>query len=249
VKALLNVLVMRYVVRGATITLTHEEAQLVELGFARYSSHNSLVLDEPLVLLAATAWFEAQSGCSLSDLLSIQLRAVDAQGKGLVGEDYLALSIPRALSQGTLSLAEILDFPGIAIPEFALHPVQLVALVKIDGEVSIRHIDVLRHNQMHPAIGFGSKGHLETLEFLKDSAGVPVLLPDNNMGPDLLMLVKIPKIERCIWLAIQLKMVQQGNMGPAKQEEALRTLVPDRFYTTKVRRFLLLINLAAEYFI
>ncbi|KAJ7746507.1 hypothetical protein DFH07DRAFT_776401 [Mycena maculata] len=215
--------------------VTVEEKLFVEYGFARYaeSPTNSIVIDEPLVLCAAsTATIADSTGTSdsvagSSSFYSNRIHHTTTKCNGL--EDYLAFTLPY-LFENKPQLDQVFDFYG-SIPSWSSHRAELVSIHA--GEVS----SVLP--MARPCFSYGiNADNAQTVEWLQHRGpGTFICFPPNGMGPDLIFALRVldgslqPPL---LWVAVQVKYSETGPCLDAKTlRKAIRSVTPSMFWINK----------------
>ncbi|KAJ7746501.1 hypothetical protein DFH07DRAFT_942678 [Mycena maculata] len=215
--------------------VTVEEKLFVEYGFARYaeSRKNSIVIDEPLVLCAAsTATIANSTGTSdsvagSSSFYSNRIHHTTTKCNGL--EDYLAFTLPYVF-ENKPCLDQVFDFYG-SIPSWSSHRAELVSIHA--GEVS----SVLP--MARPCFSYGiNADNAQTVEWLQHRGpGTFICFPPNGMGPDLIFALRVldgslqPPL---LWVAVQVKYSETGPCLDAKTlRKAIRSVTPSMFWINK----------------
>lgn len=132
-------LLLRYLVRGDLLHLTDQEKRIVQYGFAYFDGDKTIRVDEPLVLLAASNWFNSRGFPPIEHVID-SLRSAPGRGEGW--EDFLALYFSRAF-QGQPPLHHVFTFHGTP-PPWSQDSAELVALSIEDEIISVsgRHVSI-----------------------------------------------------------------------------------------------------------
>ncbi|KAF8228667.1 hypothetical protein L208DRAFT_1424348 [Tricholoma matsutake] len=225
---------MRSVLPGS---LGKDETIYVEYGFARFvdAETRTVAVDEPLVLLAATRWINANYLSSYK-YFAKQIQFHDSWSNGF--ENYVGFCLSLAFSQ-KLRMSEVFSFCGLP-PAWAKQEAELVALHLTElGEVEEGNV---RHSKFFgPSVTLGtnSKTTQETSAWLRHSSHAPLCFPHVSMGPDLLFVVKLAD-GSFIWVALQAKysLGKNGSLSRLFLRHAMRSVTPSKFFVEKDgRRF------------
>jgi hypothetical protein len=227
---------MRSVLRQS---LGKDEAMYVEYGFARFvdAETNTVTVDEPLILLSATHWINANYRSSYKYFAN-QIEFHDSSSNGF--ENYVAFCLSLAFSQKP-RLNEVFSFCG-SPPTWANQEVELIALHLTElGEVEqgcVRHSDFLGPSV---TLGINAKTTQETSAWLEHKTHAPLCFPHVSMGPDLLFVVRLAD-GSCIWVALQAKysLGKNGSLKRGFLRRAMRSVTPSKFFIEKVRPSFLL---------
>ncbi|KAH6879719.1 hypothetical protein BKA70DRAFT_1207313 [Coprinopsis sp. MPI-PUGE-AT-0042] len=217
------------------LTLGKDEALYVEYGYARFvdAETKSVAADEPLVLLAATHWINANHLSSYKHFAS-QIHQHDPNSNGF--ENYLAFCIDMAFSGNPRQVCEVFSFVG-APPAWAEQRAQLVALERVSSSVVESGI-AKRYSASGPSVtlGVNAKSTHETTAWLDGSKRSPMCFPDVNMGPDLLFVLKLEDGSQ-VWVALQAKYVKRraGKDYLAREylRKAMKSVTPSKFFLNK----------------
>lgn len=220
-------------------SLGKDEAIYVEYGFARFvdAETRTVLVDEPLVLLAATHWINANHRSSYK-YFAKRIQFHDSCSNGF--ENYIAFCLNLAFSQ-RLRLNEIFSFCGPS-PSWASQEAELVALHLTDiGEVEegcVRHSEFFGPSA---TLGTNAKTTEETSAWLRNNSHAPLCFPHVAMGPDLLFVVKLAD-GSLIWVALQAKysIGKNGSLSRVFLRRAMRSVTPSFFFVDKVKRILTL---------
>lgn len=222
---------MRSVLPG---TLGKDETTFVEYGFARFvdAETKTVAVDEPLVLLAATHWINANYRSSYK-FFAKQIHIHDPVSNGF--ENYVAFCLNLVFSQKR-RLDDVFSFSGTA-PLWASQEVELVALHRTGQEGLIEQGSV-RHSEFYgPSVtlGINAKTTEETSAWLNHLRQAPFCFPHGNMGPDLIFVLRMAD-GSLIWVVLQAKYSygKNGSLSRPLLRHALKSVTPSKFYIDKV---------------
>ncbi|KAJ6486257.1 hypothetical protein C8R47DRAFT_1129696 [Mycena vitilis] len=233
---------------GTTSSLSEGVHNLVEYGFARYTTANctSACISEPLVLLATTYYVNEHHPGQNPFGQTMWQYVVQSIGKFTGSryngfETYLAFLLADALAT-PVPLKDVFDFTFPA-PEWANQSARLVALSKDpkentpEGEppAPSQQRRTQYFNWREHAVPAGRIGETcdvkRTLQWLRHGRQAPFCFPDNNMGPDILFVLELAN-KKLIWVALQAKFLANPiDNGPLK--DAIRTTVPHKYFVQK----------------
>ena len=218
-------------------SLGKDEAIYVEYGFARFvdADTRTVTVDEPLVLLAARHWINANYRSSYK-YFAKQIQFHDTSSNGF--ENYVAFCLGLAFSQ-RLRLNEVFSFCG-SPPAWTNQEAELVALHLTElGELEA---GCVRHDKLFgPSVTLGTnaKTTKETSAWLEHTGSVraPLCFPHVSMGPDLLFVLRLAD-GLFIWVALQAKysLGKSGSLSRLFLRRAMRSVTPSKFFVEKVRR-------------
>ncbi|KAF5378063.1 hypothetical protein D9615_007518 [Tricholomella constricta] len=219
---------MRSVLPGS---LGKDEKTYVEYGFARFidAETNTVAVDEPLVLLAATHWIDLNHRSSYK-FFAKQIHVHEPTSNGF--ENYLAFCLNLAFSKKQ-RLDEIFSFSGTA-PTWAHQEAELVALHRTSGSIEISPV---RHSTLSGpslTLGVNAKTTEETSAWLEHRAHAPICFPHVSMGPDLLFVLQLAD-GSTIWVALQAKYStgKNGTLSRLFLRRATRSVTPSQFFIDK----------------
>ena len=239
-------------------TLTKENRELVELGFARFTEEAeeteeveeakgekkgkeldrmegvTALVDEPLVILAATHMFMGEKGFSLEDYIRTAIN--HNQGIGL--EQCIAYYLTCAFD-GQRKLCDIFDFGSDDVPEWAKQPAELVAVDWDEGDAKVTHFDLSDFLGSPTLIGTKCNTIEETLNWFRNRTSA-MCFPDNNMGPDIVAFVRLLTGQK-LALAIQCKCMLKATLSSSERDSTILSVHPSNFYDGKVC-YLILLN-------
>jgi len=223
---------MRSVLPGR---LGKDEATYVEYGFARFvdAETNTVTVDEPLVLLAATHWMNTNYRSSYKYFAErIQFHNPSSNGF----ENYIAFCLNLAFSQRPVRLSEVFSFCGSS-PAWANQEAELVALHL--SELGDVEEGCVRHSAFScPSVTLGTNAKTtgETSAWLQHGTHAPLCFPHVSMGPDLLFVLKLAD-GSFIWVALQAKysLGKNGSLSKLFLRNAMRSVTPSKYFVEKVR--------------
>ena len=232
-------LTTHYLMRSVLpISLGKDEATYVEYGFARFTDPETktVAVDEPLVLLAATHWINANHRTSYK-FFAKQIHLHDPASNGF--ENYIAFCIDMIFSSQRRRINEVFSFVGTPPPWSELEA-ELVALHRttttdLQGTVeqgSVRHF---AFSGPSLALGMNAKTPAETTAWLNHRSHSPFCFPVDSMGPDLIFVLRLAD-GSTIWVALQAKFSsgKNGSLSRPFLRRAMRSVTPSNFFFDKV---------------
>ncbi|KAF8057442.1 hypothetical protein FPV67DRAFT_1527494 [Lyophyllum atratum] len=220
---------MRSVLPGS---LGQDEKTYVEYGFARFldADTNTVAVDEPLVLLAATHWIDAHHRSSYK-FFARQIHVHEPASNGF--ENYLAFCLGLAFSRKQ-RLDHIFSFVG-APPSWASQDAELVALHRT-GVDTVETSPVRHSMRSGPSVtlGVNAKSTGETKAWLGHRSHAPICFPHLAMGPDLLFVLRLGD-GSTMWVAVQAKYStgKNGTLSRLFLRRAMRSVTPSKFFIDK----------------
>lgn len=213
--------------------LGKDEATFVEYGFARFVDHETktVAVDEPLVLLAATHWINANHRTSYK-FFAKQIHLHDPSSNGF--ENYMAFCIDMIFSQKR-RIGDVFSF-GSDPPTWVDLEAELVSLCRTDGgnieASSARHFQFCGPSV---TLGTNAKSPEQTLAWLQHRLHPPICFPHVSMGPDLVFVLRLSD-GSLIWVALQAKysLGKNGSLSRPLLRHAFRSVTPASFFLDKV---------------
>ncbi|KAF8970889.1 hypothetical protein BDZ97DRAFT_1694140 [Flammula alnicola] len=226
-------LTTHYLMRSVLpVTLGKDEATYVEYGFARFvdSETKTVAVDEPLVLLAATHWINANHRSSYK-FFAKQIHLHDPDSNGF--ENYVAYCIDMLFSHRR-RVNEVFLFNGLA-PAWSNLEAELIALHRTDlntiEENTVRHC-----NFTGPSVTLGTnaKSPEDTSKWLEHKSQPPICFPHISMGPDLIFVLRLSD-RSLVWVALQAKYSLGRNnlLSRPFLRRAMRSVTPSSFFIDK----------------
>lgn len=230
-------LTAHYLMRSVLpVTLGKDEATYVEYGFARFvdSETKTVAVDEPLVLLSATRWINANHRTSYK-FFAKQIHLHELSSNGF--ENYIAFCIDMIFSYRR-RVNEVFQFNGIA-PGWSNLEAELVSLYRTD--LNIVEQNPVRHFLFQgPSVtlGVNAKSPEETSSWLDHRSHTPICFPHISMGPDLIFILSLSD-GSLIWVVIQAKysLGKNGLLSRPCLRRAMHSVTPTSFFLDKVRLF------------
>ena len=229
-------------------TLGRDEATYVEYGFARFvdAETKTIAVDEPLVLLAATRWINANHRTSYK-FFAKQIEIQDRKSNGF--ENYIAFCIDMIFSSKQ-RLNEVFSFNGSNTPSWCNLEAELVSLQRTGLPDHIEESPVRHFTSSGSSVNLGidTTSPEETSQWLEHRSHSPICFPHVSMGPDLLFILRLSD-GSLIWVALQAKYStgKNGSLSRNFLRRAMRSVTPCHFYLDKVSFFLLpCISLTSE---
>ncbi|KAH9475550.1 hypothetical protein JR316_0012665 [Psilocybe cubensis] len=230
-------LTTHYLMRSVLpLTLGKDEAIYVEYGFARFvdSDTKTVAVDEPLVLLAATGWINANHRTSYK-YFAKQIHLHDPSSNGF--ENYIAFCIDLLFSSRR-RVNEVFHFSGIgygAAPAWSSLEAELVALHRTDLDTIEE--SAVRHSQFFgPSVTLGTnaKSPEDTSSWLGHNSYTPICFPHISMGPDLVFVLRLSD-GSLIWVVLQAKysLGKNGTLSRPNLRKSMRSVTPSYFFLDK----------------
>ncbi|KAG6908568.1 hypothetical protein DXG01_004126 [Tephrocybe rancida] len=213
-------------------SLGQDEKTYVEYGFARFVDANThtVAVDEPLVLLAATHWMNANNRSSYK-FFADQIRVHDRVASNGF-ENYLAFCLNLAFSRKQ-RLDEVFTFSG-SPPPWARQDAELVSLHRTADGVEVSPVYNSTVSGPSVTLGVNAETTRETSQWLKHESAIPVCFPHLRMGPDLLFVLRLAD-GSTIWVALQAKfsLGKNGMLTRLLLRQAMRSVTPSKFFIDK----------------
>lgn len=214
-------------------SLGQDEKMYVEYGFARFKDActNTVAVDEPLVLLAATHWIDKNYRTSYK-FFAERIKGHDTSSNGF--ENYLAFCFSLAFSQRQ-RVDKIFNFCGTP-PAWAQQEAELVSLHHaFDGIVEVNPVRQSTNSGPSLTLGVNAKTTDETSAWLQHQSSTPVCFPHSHMGPDLLFVLRLADNSN-VWVAVQAKysIGKNGMLSRVFLRRAIRSVTPSKFFIDKV---------------
>ncbi|KAG6872270.1 hypothetical protein C0995_011369 [Termitomyces sp. Mi166 len=225
-------LTTHYLMRSALPrSLGQDEKMYVEYGFARFkdAGTNTVAIDEPLVLLAATHWIDKNYRTSYK-LFAERIRIHDTSSNGF--ENYLAFCLNLAFSQKQ-RLDKVFTFCGTP-PAWAQQEAELVSLHYTSDGIEISPVRQSTNSGPSLTIGVNAKTTDGTSAWLRHETPAPACFPHSHMGPDLLFVLRLADNSN-IWVAVQAKysIGKNGMLSRLFLRRAIRSVTPSKFFIDK----------------
>ncbi|KAF8824265.1 hypothetical protein HHX47_DHR8000474 [Lentinula edodes] len=220
--------------------LRSDERAYIELGLARisgYDGQKSVKIDEPLVLLACSVWFNEQRPHTVYKTLADQIdHHYPSSGRNGFEEfmSYYLLQIFRK----PIKLNEVFDFEGGDDKGLGDREGQLVTLHLdesqrlVEGKVSLVKGDSTLFGPI--GLGIGTRDHFALNEWLSLKRRTTFCFPMNSMGPDIMCFLKLEGENLAafsyVCLAIQCKYHRTRSLEPETLRGAIGTVTPKLFF-------------------
>ncbi|KAJ3898795.1 hypothetical protein F5879DRAFT_811985 [Lentinula edodes] len=220
--------------------LGSDERAYIELGLARisgYDGQKSVKIDEPLVLLACSVWFNEQRPHTVYKTLADQIdHHYPSSGRNGFEEfmSYYLLQIFRK----PIKLNEVFDFEGGDDKGLGDREGQLVTLHLdesqrlVEGKVSLVKGDSTLFGPI--GLGIGTRDHFALNEWLSLKRRTTFCFPMNSMGPDIMCFLKLEGENLAafsyVCLAIQCKYHRTRSLEPETLRGAIGTVTPRLFF-------------------
>lgn len=222
-----------YLMRSIMPTLGRDEAMYVEYGFARFvdSKAQESAVDEPLVLLAAIQWMNANHQSSYKVLArDIYTHNPDINGF----ENYITFCLDLLFSRKRC-LSEVFKF-CVTAPPWADMEAELVSLYCDDSDDIETGVASFSGSKAPSAtLGVNAKNPGSILSWLGHHERPSFCFPISSMGPDVLFVLRLED-ESLIWVALQTKWSrgQGGNISKKLLLQAMKSVTPSKYFLDKV---------------
>ncbi len=218
------------------VRLGKDEAIYVEYGFARFvdAETQTVAVDEPLVLLAATNWFNCNDLSSYK-FFAKQIQNHEAECDG--SANYIAYCFDLLFSHRR-PIKDIFQFNG-APPSWSNLEAELVALRRTDiSRVEENLVSYSKGSGPSLTLGTNAKSLESTLSWLAHDSHSPICFPHTSMGPDLLFVLRLSD-KSLIWVAVQVKYSSENSklLPKEKLRHAMRSVTPRMYFLDKVTPF------------
>ncbi|KAL1743188.1 hypothetical protein HDZ31DRAFT_24774, partial [Schizophyllum fasciatum] len=208
-------------------------------------------VNEPLVIMQLAAWFEKVKSLTAYHYFAEMVGTNEIRNKGNGWENYIAHCLIRRFSQPAplssifdIRASQAHDFQGLMD-----QTAEIVGIIRPDAYAAadappFLHIGVVRNirspfapvgvQTCQPTVTLGvtvgardggsayeeGPQYQQTIDWLLKTP-TPMLFPDNNFGPDLMMILRLEDGHLC-WLAVQCKLLtpDRDRRVPAEQTSA-----------------------------
>jgi hypothetical protein len=218
-----------YMTQGKYPTWFTKWETMVEYGLGRFIAKERAVVDEPLALVSVVRYFESNNLT-----LSHKIRGSIQEAKGKAFEDLLLVAITKLL-RNPQPLNDCVQFHPPA-PDWAPCTAQIVAR---NSSGDFEPFDIVDDELSVPSHGISC--HAESADDVKswlESGEAGWCIPGNLMGPDLMTRVQLSN-GKVLLLVVQAKCFFSGNQHTVTARttaKAIRSLIPDNFFASTVRR-------------
>ncbi|KAM6496474.1 hypothetical protein JOM56_009180 [Amanita muscaria] len=225
----LSTSVYTYITRGEYPMWYNEMQDLVEYGVARFKGQgDEVIVEEPMALVGIVRYFEKE-GFTIDGDIRARMQAA----KGVAFEEAVLLSCTRLFRVGA-RLSDVFRFHG-AVPDWADQKGWVVSRKGQGLEVA----DIVNGSPIVPSIGvaYYAKNPDDVENWIISKPSV-WCVPGTLMGPDLMAWLRLED-GKLILLLIQAKCYLEGNKNtlvPKVTAEAIRSLIPNKFYDSLHRR-------------
>ncbi|KAF5349975.1 hypothetical protein D9756_009205 [Leucocoprinus leucothites] len=225
-------IITHYMMRSMTPHLGKDETMYVEYGFARFDDSETrvIVIDEPLVLLAATCWMN-NSGSYAYKLLSHEISTYGHNFNGF--ENYITFCIDLIFSRSR-RLSDVFTFHG-TVPAWAKLEARLVSTYCPSSDVSeISPACFARATGSSVTLGMNAKTPNLTVSWLQNHQRPPFCFPHQSMGPDVIFVLQLSD-QSLIWVALQTKwsIGKKGKLAKDLLLHAMKSVTPSKFFLDK----------------
>ncbi|KAJ4492273.1 hypothetical protein C8R41DRAFT_981250 [Lentinula lateritia] len=220
-----------------------DERSYIELGLARisgYDGQKSIKIDEPLVLLSCSIWFNEQRPHTVYKTLADHIQKHDPTTGRNGFKEFIAFYLLKVFEKSR-QLNHVFDFEGAADNGLGDREARLVTLhvdesgrkpKVVEGEVSLSKGASSLFGPIGLAIG--SDNHSVLNEWMNLRRRATFCFPMNLMGPDIMCFLKL-KGKRLrkftyVCLAIQCKFFRAETLRPCTLRGAIATVTPGKFF-------------------
>jgi len=218
-----------FIMRGDPPMWWSEQESLVEYGVARFvheGEKSRVAVEEPLALISIMRYFERNSRT-----LEGHVRRCLQDAQGMALEEAVLLALTRLL-QNQRSLSSIFNFYGES-PSWASQSAQIVAR---NSSSNFEAFAIDGPRAIASRFAFTAKDP-EDVQCWLESGQAAWCIPGFKMGPDVMARLRLDD-GALLLLVIQAKCRTTGNtnsMYPGVSADAIRSLIPHRFYHSLVR--------------
>lgn len=212
--------------RAEPLEWSEEHSALVEYGIGRFvDQHNKVKIEEPLVLVAVTRFFQTIANTPLQDVrMHLQLN------QGQAFEEIVLLTMTK-MFETPIKLSDIVEFHGVK-PPWA----DDLARIVCPNSPDLSPYSIDKFSDPDSILPWGAKDPVAVTRWLKDGqAGW--CIPGNMMGPDLMACLLING--KRVLMVIQIKCRTTGNkdktMTADVTTDAIKSLIPSDFFKSLVR--------------
>ncbi|KAJ3811364.1 hypothetical protein F5876DRAFT_39794 [Lentinula aff. lateritia] len=224
--------------------LGQDERAYIELGLARisgYNGHIQVKIDEPLVLLSCSMWFNEQRPHTVYKTLANRIQIHDPTTGRNGFEEFIAYYLLKVF-ENSRKLNDVFDFGGADDNGLQNREAQLVTLhldrnqKLVEGKVSLMRGASSLFGPIGLAIG--PDDHSTLYEWLNLRKQATFCFPMNYMGPDIMCFLKLKGKNRgkftYVCLAIQCKFYRAESLKPCTLREAISTTTPGLFFAVSL---------------
>ncbi|KAJ3921690.1 hypothetical protein F5877DRAFT_64758 [Lentinula edodes] len=224
--------------------LGQDERAYIELGLARisgYNGHIQVKIDEPLVLLSCSMWFNEQRPHTVYKTLANRIQIHDPTTGRNGFEEFIAYYLLKVF-ENSRKLNDVFDFGGADDNGLQNREAQLVTLhldrnqKLVEGKVSLMRGASSLFGPI--GLGIGPDDHSTLYEWLNLKKEATFCFPMNYMGPDIMCFLKLKGEGRgknrskftYVCLAIQCKFYRAESLRPCTLRDAISTTTPGLFF-------------------
>ncbi|KAJ3846636.1 hypothetical protein EV368DRAFT_52518 [Lentinula lateritia] len=224
--------------------LGQDERAYIELGLARisgYNGHIQVKIDEPLVLLSCSMWFNEQRPHTVYKTLANRIQIHDPTTGRNGFEEFIAYYLLKVF-ENSRKLNDVFDFGGADDNGLQNREAQLVTLhldrnqKLVEGKVSLMRGASSLFGPIGLAIG--PDDHSTLYEWLNLRKQATFCFPMNYMGPDIMCFLKLKGKNRgkftYVCLAIQCKFYRAESLKPCTLRDAISTTTPGLFFAVSL---------------
>ncbi|THH10541.1 hypothetical protein EW145_g1243 [Phellinidium pouzarii] len=220
---LLSNILLTWTMRRGSIVLRRRKRDFVESGFARFVDDRGerALVNEPLVLLAATSEFDKVSATFFADNMKCHFHQEPTRGERY--GNVLAFHLANVFG-ANVRLCNIFNFRG-SVPRWAEQTAELVSVTWDKDGVRPRPFSL--QDDVPPFIGRDCSTVKETVEWFRNPLTI-LCLPDEYMGPDIVMFIRLAG-GQILCVIVQAKWLDEAFLSGRGLADAA-ALDPSQFY-------------------
>ncbi|KAE9401230.1 hypothetical protein BT96DRAFT_938080 [Gymnopus androsaceus JB14] len=214
-------------------SLGTDEREYIECGFARFTRSSKgdriLNIDEPLVLLSCTVWFNKEStgAHTLYKFLCDRIEDHNPSTGRNGFEEFISLYLQRVF-RTPRQLNTVFDFEGAAGLDGGLGN-KMATLYRTWGATLLGPLGKAIYESDNQS------GISALTDWLKFKGHTSFCFPMNHVGPDIMCVLKLhdpitPEEFHYVWLSVQCKFYKVGYLPPLTLREAIATVTPREFF-------------------
>lgn len=224
---------MKFALSGQITYQSDKAKALVEIGVARFGERvgEAAIADikEPIAIYALMQYFR-DNGQTVGQYLNDLYFTARGHSPGNVFEEIIAWNLCVAFSsESGQKLNSIFHFCGTP-PEWADEHAHLMAITREAGTIHSTKLTQITIPFIHKAPDAAA-----SLAWVSNPRNIPILLPDDHCGPDIVLVLETAKTKRRVIGCVQTKSTLDGRID---YKAALATINPDQLYMVKVCSFL-----------
>ena len=204
---------------------SNNSQEVVEMGFARFKSDGSIVVDEPLALLALQHYFKTRTVWKPDHFARHGLKDSCAQKRGDAFELFCAYHLATAF-ESPKPLSEIFHF--LDNNDLQNMTAQLVSVHKQGDTFTFRPVNMFSDKRPSYILGCTTSTEEQTLLQFKDPQRISFCFPAKTFGPDLILFLKLSD-DTLLRVLCQFRHRTTPTIGPNGTTKGFRTIEPCNF--------------------